>query len=134
MPLTESIAEAAPFGSSLADHQEPPRSASVNAAGNESDFQVISPARLSIWISSIACPSWEESARCGGMAKDFARSVFASEAKRISRTPSELMDRILGKAMQPAQPEALNSAWGRVSGIQPQRMRLPLASSCVFCA
>src|SRR5205814_8464531 len=76
MPLTESIAEAAPFGSSLADHQKPPRSASVNAAGSESDFQVISPARFSIWISSIACPSWEESARCGGIAKDFARSVF----------------------------------------------------------
>src|SRR5438876_11538277 len=104
MPLTESIAEAAPFGSSLADHQKPPRSASVNAAGSESDFQVTSPARFSIWISSIACPSWEESARSGGIATDFARSVSASAAKRTSRTPTEWLDRVPGEDVQPARP------------------------------
>jgi len=49
--------------------------------------------------------------------------------------PLEPSDRTLGRAMQPAQPAALNSASGRVSGIHPQRMRWPWASaSCVFCA
>ena len=41
-----------------------------------------------------------------------------------------LMARTRGRDMQPAQPAAENADSGRVSGIQPQRMRRPLASSC----
>src|SRR2546429_5920776 len=43
-----------PFGSSLADHQGPLRSSRVNAERDDLVFQANSPARFSIWISSIA--------------------------------------------------------------------------------
>src|SRR6266478_2304875 len=74
-PLTVSVAAAAPFGSSLADHQGPLRSSRVNVERGDLVFQASSPARFSIWISSMAWPSWDKSACRPGRTNDFARSA-----------------------------------------------------------
>src|SRR6516162_3183722 len=122
-PLTRSL-EVEPSCATLRDHDGPVRSTSLRAEREALVFHAISPQRFSIFISRNATMRSDKSPFCG-KAQAFVRSECASGAIRISSSPSSPSDKILGSAMHPAHPAALNSASGRFSGIQAHKIRFP---------
>src|ERR1700682_810879 len=98
-PLTVNLA-AEPCGSKWSDHHVPVRSSSLNVEADATVFQASSPQTLSKWMAFRAKLRSETATCCRGRTKVFARSELATDATRISRSPSAPMDKNLGNDMQ----------------------------------
>src|ERR1700687_2939873 len=122
LSFTRSVKPVA-VGVTLSDHQGSVEASSVSKKGPRAADQRSSSQRSS--ISKERSDSERSSVNRLTEYVDQSRSDSAAGATRICRSPCLSNESSRGRAMQPAQPAAISCESGRLSGIQPQRMRLP---------